>query len=169
MNQNPFAAQYDYLGFGRIEIVTKPGADNFRGGVGLTDSDAFFNSRNPYADNKADYVNRMFTANLGGPLSHRASFLVNFYHSTINNTALINAVTLSPGTLAEVPLQSSVLTPRADISGNARLDYQITPNQTFTGVINTISAIATTTGSEPVPTTWFRANTTMSRRDKISG
>ena len=133
VNQNPFAAQYDYLGFGRIEIVTKPGADNFRGGVGLTDSDAFFNSRNPYADNKADYVNRMFTANLGGPLSHRASFLVNFYHSTINNTALINAVTLSPGTLAEVPLQSSVLTPRADISGNARLDYQITPNQTFTG------------------------------------
>jgi hypothetical protein len=133
VNQNPFAAQYDYLGFGRIEIITKPGADNFRGGVGLTDSDAFFNSRNPYADNKADYVNRMFTANLGGPLSHRASFLVNFYHSTINNTALINAVTLNPTTLAEIPIQSSVLTPRADISGNARLDYQITPNQTFTG------------------------------------
>jgi hypothetical protein len=133
VNQNPFAAQYDYLGFGRIEIITKPGADNFRGGVGLTDSDAFFNSRNPYAENKADYVNRMFTANLGGPMSHRASFLVNFYHSTINNTALINAVTLNPTTLAEVPVQSSVLTPRADISGNARLDYQITPNQTFTG------------------------------------
>jgi Carboxypeptidase regulatory-like domain len=133
VNQNPFAAQYDYLGFGRIEIITKPGADNFRGGVGLTDSDAFFNSRNPYAENKADYVNRMFTANLGGPMSHRASFLVNFYHSTINNTALINAVTLNPATLAEVPVQSSVLTPRADISGNARLDYQITPNQTFTG------------------------------------
>jgi hypothetical protein len=115
VNQNPFAALYDYLGFGRIEIITKPGADNFRGGVGLTDSDAFFNSRNPYADNKADYVNRMLTANLGGPLSHRASFLVNFYHSTINNTALINAVTLNPTTLAEIPIQSSVLTPRADI------------------------------------------------------
>ncbi len=133
INQNPFSAQYDNLGFGRIEIITKPGADKLRGGVGLTDSDAYFNSRNPYADNKADYVSRMFTANLGGPLSHRASFLVNFYHSTINNTVLIDAVTLDPTTLLESPIHSSILTPRADISGNARLDYQLSTNQTFTG------------------------------------
>jgi len=133
INQNPFSAEYDNLGFGRIEIITKPGADNFRGGVGLTDSDAYFNSRNPYAENKADYVSRMFTANLGGPIGHHASFLVNFYHSTIDNTALIDAVTLDPSTLAESPVRSSVLTPRADISGNARLDYQLSTNQTFTG------------------------------------
>jgi hypothetical protein len=133
INSNPFSAEYDNLGFGRIEIITKPGADNLRGGVGLTDSDAYFNARNPYAPNKADYVNRMFTANLGGPLSRGASFLVNFYQSTINNAALINAVTLAPTTLVETPIQSSVLTPRSDISGNARLDYQISANQTFTG------------------------------------
>ena len=133
INSNPFSTEYDSLGFGRIEIITKPGADSLRGGIGLTDSDAFFNSRNPYAPNKADYVNRMFTTNLGGPLSHRASFLVNFYQSTINNTALIDAVTLAPATLAETPIHSSVLTPRNDISGNARLDYQISTNNTFTG------------------------------------
>jgi hypothetical protein len=133
INSNPFSAEYDNLGFGRIEIITKPGADNLRGGVGLTDSDAYFNGRNPYAANKADYVNRMFTANLGGPLSRRASFLVNFYHSTIDNTALIDAVALAPTTLAQTPIQSSVLTPRADIGGNARLDYRISSNNTFTG------------------------------------
>jgi len=133
INSNPFSTEYDSLGFGRIEIITKPGADNLRGGIGFTDSDAFFNSRNPYAANKADYVNRMFTTNLGGPLSHRASFLVNFYQTTINNTALIDAVTLAPATLAETPIQSSVLTPRSDISGNARFDYQISTNNTFTG------------------------------------
>src|SRR5579863_46826 len=27
MNQNPFSSEYDNLGFGRIEIITKPGAD----------------------------------------------------------------------------------------------------------------------------------------------
>jgi len=133
INQNPFSAEYDYLGFGRIEIITKPGADSLRGGIGLTDSDAYFNSRNPYASNKADYVNRMFTANLGGPISHRASFLLNFSHSTIDNTALIDAVTLAPITLAETPIHSSVLTPRADYSGNSRLDYQFSTNQTITG------------------------------------
>ena len=29
MNQNPFSAQYDQVGFGRIEIFTKPGADTW--------------------------------------------------------------------------------------------------------------------------------------------
>ena len=31
VNQNPFSAQYDKLGYGRIEIFTKPGTDNGTG------------------------------------------------------------------------------------------------------------------------------------------
>jgi hypothetical protein len=31
INQNPFSAEYDRLGFGRIEILTKPGSDRWRG------------------------------------------------------------------------------------------------------------------------------------------
>ena len=31
INRNPFSAEYDRLGFGRIEIFTKPGTDNFHG------------------------------------------------------------------------------------------------------------------------------------------
>jgi hypothetical protein len=133
INQNPFSPEYDSPGFGRIEIITKPGADKFRGSMGLTDSDAYFNSRNPYALNKADYVNRMWTANIGSSLFHKLSWSANFYRSTINNTALIDAVTLNPTTLAETPVQSTVVTPRTDISGTARIDYQISTNHTFTG------------------------------------
>jgi hypothetical protein len=133
VNQNPFSAYYDSPGFGRIEIITKPGVDQFHGSVGLTDSDAYFNSRNPYATNKADYVNRMVTANVGGSFLHKLSWTLNFYQTTINNTALINAVTLIPATLAEVPVQSTVVTPRNDVSGSARIDYQISANHTFTG------------------------------------
>ena len=48
INQNPFSAEYDQLGFGRIEILTKPGTDRFRGSVNFNDSDGVFNSRNPY-------------------------------------------------------------------------------------------------------------------------
>src|SRR5213075_3338546 len=31
INQNPFSAEYDRLGMGRIEILTKPGTDKFHG------------------------------------------------------------------------------------------------------------------------------------------
>ncbi len=133
VNQNPLSAEYDWLGFGRIEIITKPGADQLRGSAGLTDSNALFNSRNPYADNKADYVNRIFTGNIAGPITKKSSFNLNFQRNTIDNTALINAVTIDPSTLAQVPVRETVVTPRADIDSSARLDDQLSTNNTLTG------------------------------------
>ena len=131
INPNRYSADRDGW-WGNIEIVTKPGADKFHGSIGLTDSDAAFNSRNPYAANKADYLNRMLTANAGGSLKARASYNFSFYRSTINNTALIDAVTLDPTTLVETPVRSTVVVPRDDISGMGRLDYQISTNHSFT-------------------------------------
>src|SRR6202171_5252237 len=48
VNQNPFSAEYDKLGYGRIEILTKPGTDRFHGQLFLTGNAAGFNSRNPF-------------------------------------------------------------------------------------------------------------------------
>jgi hypothetical protein len=31
INQNPFSAEFDKLGYGRIEVFTKPGTDKFHG------------------------------------------------------------------------------------------------------------------------------------------
>ena len=33
INQNPFSAEYDKLGYGRIEITTRPGSSQFHGQV----------------------------------------------------------------------------------------------------------------------------------------
>ena len=74
VNQNPFSAEFDRLGFGRVEILTKPGTDHYRGTLFWNESNGIFNSRNPFVTNKPDYSNRMFGANLGGPLGKRASF-----------------------------------------------------------------------------------------------
>ena len=131
INQNPFSAEYDRLGFGRIEILTKPGSDKFHGGFGLNDSDAFFNSRNPYATNKADYVMRFLNANVSGPLGHRASFFFNFFQQTINTDALINAVTLD-SSLHPLAVQNTVLTPRHRYNFNPRADFQLSKNNTLT-------------------------------------
>ena len=49
INQNPFSAEYDKLGYGRIEIFTKPGTDKFHGQVFADGNDSSFNSPNPFA------------------------------------------------------------------------------------------------------------------------
>jgi Carboxypeptidase regulatory-like domain len=132
LNQNPFSAEYEYLGFGRIEIITKPGTDSLHGNVQLTDSDAFFNSRNPYAANKAAYVNRAFNETLSDSFKHKLSWTLNANQNTVDNDAIIHAVTLDPNTLATVPVNESVLTPRHNYAGTARVDYQISTNHSAT-------------------------------------
>ena len=48
INQNPFSPEFDTLGTGHIEILTKPGSDHLRGEVYFTYGDGLFNARNPY-------------------------------------------------------------------------------------------------------------------------
>ncbi len=133
LNQNPFTAESEYLGFGRIEIITKPGTDDLKGTFQLTDSDAFFNSRNPYAANKADYVNRSFNETLSDSFKHKISWTLNATQNKIDNDAIIHAVTLDESTLLPSPVEESVITPRSNLSGTARVDYQISANHTATG------------------------------------
>src|SRR5271157_6300729 len=90
INSNPFSAEFDRLGFGRIEILTKPGSDSFRGAIGLNDGNGVFNSRNPFASNKPDYSTRMWNGNLAGSLSQRASFFVDINRRQVQDNAITN-------------------------------------------------------------------------------
>ena len=49
INQNPFSSEYDKLGYGRIEIFTKPGTDKYHGQFFVEGNDSAFNSANPFA------------------------------------------------------------------------------------------------------------------------
>src|SRR5262249_53506485 len=69
INQNPFSAQYDRMGFGRIEILTKPGTDKLHGQFFFNDNHSFFDSLNPFAATEPDFSTQMFSGNVGGPLS----------------------------------------------------------------------------------------------------
>ena len=111
INSNPFSAEYDQLGFGRIEILTKPGTDRFRGTVNFNDSDGIFNSRNPYLVNSTasapdpgrtgtalntnpSFQSKYYGGNFGGPLGKKASFFVDFNRREIDDNAIINATVL---------------------------------------------------------------------------
>ncbi|HEX2918545.1 MAG TPA: carboxypeptidase-like regulatory domain-containing protein, partial [Edaphobacter sp.] len=48
INQNPFSAQYDKLGYGRVEVFTKPGTDKFHGNYSVQGGDKAFNTSNPF-------------------------------------------------------------------------------------------------------------------------
>jgi len=78
INQNPFSPEYDKLGFGRIEIFTKPGTDKFRGDLGYNFATDKWNSRNPYAEQKAPFHLHELREALSGPLGKRASFNLTF-------------------------------------------------------------------------------------------
>jgi hypothetical protein len=131
INQNPFSAEYDKLGFGRIEILTKPGSDKIRGSLGFNDSDGVFNSRNPFSTNKPDFSSRMFSGNMGGPLGKRASFFFDFNRRQITDNALVDAVYVDPVSLLQSRIQQAVVTPNTRTSIGPRIDYQLATNHTL--------------------------------------
>jgi hypothetical protein len=45
INQNPFSSEYDKLGYGRIEIFTKPGTDKLHGRVQVSGNASAFNAK----------------------------------------------------------------------------------------------------------------------------
>jgi hypothetical protein len=133
INQNPFSPEYDTLGYGRIEILTKPGGDKFHGSLYNNFGDSFWNSRNPYATEKAPFFLDEYGGNLEGPLvSKKASFFVAVDGAAINNGAIINGTTLDPNTLAIIDPSTQVFTiPQRRVTVSPRVDYQLTPSDTL--------------------------------------
>lgn len=132
INQNPFSSEFDRLGFGRIEILTKPGTDKFRGEAEVEFEDESFNSRNPFASNRAPFQMRNFSGNLGGPLiPKRASFFFDIENEAIDNNSLINAQVLDPA-LNPVQVSQAVVVPSKSFEFSPRFDFKLDDFNTLT-------------------------------------
>jgi len=133
INQNPFSPEYDRLGLGRIEIFTKPGTEKFRGTVFYNFAHHFWNSRNPYAQEKAPFLLHEYGGNLSGPINKKSSFFLDVRRDEVDNGSIINAITLDPQTLVVItPFTDTPKTPQRRISINPRLDYQLNDRNTLT-------------------------------------
>src|SRR3984957_5129943 len=125
INSNPFSSEYDRPGFGRIEIFTKPGTDRFHGQVFVNYGNKVFDSRNPLlTTTRPDYKYEQYSANLGGPISKKASFNLDFQKRHIDENALIVGQTLDSA-FNIVPYNQAVLTPNLQWQINPRIDYQL--------------------------------------------
>src|ERR1017187_519612 len=73
INQNPFSPEYDKLGYGKIEIFTKPGSDKYRATAQWNFANEFWNSRNSYSSSKEPFLLNEFEGREGGPLTKRSN------------------------------------------------------------------------------------------------
>ena len=137
INSNPFSAEYDRLGFGRIEILTKPGTDRYRGQVSFNFNDDALNSRNPFALDRPPHQSRQYGGNFGGPISKKkASFFVDFDKRDVDDQALITALVLDsngniPPDITHPNYNATVPIPSRRTSFSPRVDYQINANNTL--------------------------------------
>ena len=131
VNQSPFSAEYDRLGFGRIQIITKPGSDKFHGMGFFNFGDSAFNSRNPFSPNRPSYHTEMGEGNIGGPMGKKASFFFDLERRNIGQAATISALTLDSSNNI-VPFSQSVLDPNHRTELGPRFDFQLTPKNSLT-------------------------------------
>jgi hypothetical protein len=132
INQNPFSPEYDKLGLGRIEILTKPGADKYHAALNYNFADDFWNARNPFSAQKAPLLLQEWENNLGGPINKRTSFTLDANQNNVDNGSIVNAVVLDPQTLEENPLLSNFRTIQRRTRISPRIDYQLNENNTLT-------------------------------------
>ena len=85
INQNPFSAEFDRLGYGRIEILTKPGTDKLHGQFFVMGNDKAFNTGNPFTQTVPSYYSYQFNGTLSGAINKNTSFFVSGERRNIGN------------------------------------------------------------------------------------
>ncbi|MFZ0662666.1 MAG: carboxypeptidase regulatory-like domain-containing protein [Acidobacteriaceae bacterium] len=146
VNRNPFSAEYDKLGYGRIEILTKPGSNQFHGNAFVMGNPSQFNTGNPFNKDIPDYYSYMFAGSLSGPISKHASFSTNVYRRTIQDASIVTAFRLAgevngnfangiynnPADYDTVPFNDAVVAPQGRLDVSQRVDLGLSANNTLT-------------------------------------
>lgn len=125
VNQNPFSAEYDRIGYGRIEIVTKPGSQKFKGSINSFGNSSSFNTANPLIAQQPSYYLYSYSGSVSGPISKTASFFFNAFYINRQNSDIVDA--LDPSTLSG-NISEAFPAPMTYMNFNPRVDFQVTKN-----------------------------------------
>jgi Carboxypeptidase regulatory-like domain len=124
VNQNPFSAEYDRMGYGRIEIITKPGTQKLTGSLNSFGNASAFNSGNPLVTVQPSYYLYSYSGSISGPISKTASYFFNAFTITRQIQSIV--VALDPTTLSN--LNEAYPNPINYFNFNPRVDFQISKN-----------------------------------------
>ncbi|MES2392888.1 MAG: TonB-dependent receptor [Acidobacteriota bacterium] len=145
INQNPFSAQYPEYGANRIEIFTKPGSDKLHGFAAVNGTANALNAPNPYSTSRPPYYYLGQFANVNGPLGKKTSFFFSDFFTDRQGSAIVNAITLGPS-LAPLTVAQSISAPAISLNLSARIDRQLTTNNTFIARYNLSHSTASNSG-----------------------
>ena len=129
VNQNPFSAEYDRLGFGRIEVFTKPGTDKVRGSLSFQGNDNVFNTSNPFlgaANVQPPYYRFFLLGNITGPLGKHASYSVGGSRRIIQTNVIVN-----PTGFYSTSANTTTPCPPGTITGCANYGFPATARAVF--------------------------------------
>lgn len=156
VNQNPFSAEYDRIGYGRIEIITKPGSQKFKGMIGGFGTASPLNSSNPLVGETPFYDFYSSMGNVSGPLGKKAAYFLNAFGMQRQTQAIIDAV--NPANPATT-LRQAFPNPSSVVQINPRIDFQLGPhNITIRGGFVRSIASGNGVGALNLPTQATRSN-----------
>jgi hypothetical protein len=146
INQNPYSAEYDRLGYGRIEIFTKPGTDKLHGRFFAQGNDDAFNTGNPFVTSMPAYHSYQLNGTVNGPLSKTASYFISIEqrnNQTDSIYSLEQAAVLAsnpsqpcgpttPGSCVLGSISGGLIAPQTHTNISPRIDLQLGKKNTLT-------------------------------------
>jgi Carboxypeptidase regulatory-like domain len=127
VNQNPFSAEFDHIGYGRIEILTKPGSDKFGGHVTSLATDSALNTENSLVSQTPSYYLYMLQGDVNGPLTKHSSYFMSVFNLQRQTQAIIVATNPSN---TSTTVRQTFPTPSSLLSINPRIDFQFGKSNT---------------------------------------
>jgi len=124
INNDPYSAEFNRPGRGRVEIITKPGSPQFHGEANFTFRDAIFNAKNYFAPVRPPEARRIYEGHLSGPVGHggHTSFITSGSRREQDTAVTVNAVGPSG------PIIQNVLTPNREQQYNLRFTHDFSAN-----------------------------------------
>ncbi len=120
INQDPYSAEFPRPGRGRIEVITKAGAERYSGSIDFTFRDAHIDARDPFAETRPPAQRRIYEGVLGGPVAggKATSFLFSLDRSEEN----LQSVVFAEGPAGVI--QAIVPRPQRGLEVSASLTHQ---------------------------------------------
>jgi hypothetical protein len=120
INQDPYSAEYSRPGRGRIDVVLKPGSQEYHGTGNFFLRDASVDSRNAFAASRPPEQRRIFEGFLGGPVGHsdKTSFTLSLKNNAQDTASIVFAQTLN-GTV-----QQNVASPYREVLAAGTVNHQ---------------------------------------------
>ncbi|HMB82329.1 MAG TPA: hypothetical protein VKI43_19770, partial [Vicinamibacterales bacterium] len=127
INQDPYSAEYSRPGRGRVEILTKPGTQQYHGDLNTIFRDSSVNARNAFSATQPPEQRRIYEGFLGGPVgtSGKMSFMLSANDQILNQQSFVYAIDPAGIIQDNVPHKNG----QARVSGS--ITRQVSDTNTF--------------------------------------